>query len=58
MAGAQIPVGMLVEEADEDEHGDVIEEVITERFLETLGIELNRPATAVYADFLGTDVGE
>jgi nanoRNase/pAp phosphatase (c-di-AMP/oligoRNAs hydrolase) len=58
MAGAQIPVGMLVEEADEDEHGEVIEEVITERFLETLGIELNRPATAVYADFLGTDVGE
>jgi nanoRNase/pAp phosphatase (c-di-AMP/oligoRNAs hydrolase) len=58
MAGAQIPVGMLVEETDEADRGEVIEEVITERFFETLGIELNRPATAVYADFLGTDVGE
>jgi nanoRNase/pAp phosphatase (c-di-AMP/oligoRNAs hydrolase) len=55
MAGAQIPVGMLVEETDEAERDEVIEEVITERFFETLGIELNRPATAVYADFLGTD---
>ncbi|WP_336136794.1 DHH family phosphoesterase [Natronomonas amylolytica] len=55
MAGAQIPVGMLVEEDDEADRGEVIEEVITERFFETLGIELNRPATAVYADFLGTD---
>ncbi|MEF8915815.1 DHH family phosphoesterase [Natronomonas sp.] len=55
MAGAQIPVGMLVEEDDEADRGEVIEEVITERFFETMGIELTRPATAVYADFLGTD---
>jgi nanoRNase/pAp phosphatase (c-di-AMP/oligoRNAs hydrolase) len=58
MAGAQIPVGMLVEETDEGDREAVIAEVITERFFETLGIELHRPATAVYADFLGTDLGE
>ena len=56
MAGAQLPVGILVEGTDESDRGDVISEVVTERFLETLGIEHDRAAAAVYADFLGTDV--
>ncbi|WP_178916558.1 DHHA1 domain-containing protein [Natronomonas gomsonensis] len=55
MAGAQIPVGMLLEETDEADRGDVIEETISERFFETLGISLNRAAASVYADFIGVD---
>jgi nanoRNase/pAp phosphatase (c-di-AMP/oligoRNAs hydrolase) len=55
MAGAQIPVGMLLEESDEADRGDVIEETISERFFETLGISLNRAAASVYADFIGVD---
>ena len=54
MAGAQIPVGGLVE-PDEDAD-EVIREVITDRFFETLGVGENTAATAVYADgeYLGT----
>lgn len=55
MAGAQIPVGILLEGTDEKDRGEVIEEVVTERFFEALGIELDHAAAAVYADFLGTD---
>ncbi|WP_370518673.1 bifunctional oligoribonuclease/PAP phosphatase NrnA [Natronomonas sp. CBA1123] len=55
MAGAQIPVGMLLEETDEADRGEVIEETISERFFETLGISLNRAAASVYADFIGVD---
>ncbi|QLD88424.1 DHH family phosphoesterase [Natronomonas salina] len=55
MAGAQIPVGILVEETDEADRESVIEEIVTERFFETLGIELDRAAAMVYGDFLGTD---
>ena len=55
MAGAQIPVGMLLEGTDEADRGEVIEETIAERFFETLGISLNRAAAAVYADFIGVD---
>lgn len=55
MAGAQIPVGILVEETDEGDRETVIEEVVTDRFFETLGIELDRAAAMVYGDFLGTD---
>ncbi|PSQ12505.1 DHH family phosphoesterase [Halobacteriales archaeon QS_5_70_15] len=55
MAGAQIPVGMLIDEGDEDPEG-VIEAVVTERFFDTLGVSPNRAATAVYAegDYIGT----
>jgi nanoRNase/pAp phosphatase (c-di-AMP/oligoRNAs hydrolase) len=55
MAGAQIPVGMLLEGTGETDRGEVIEETITERFFETLGIPMSRAAEHVYADFLGTD---
>jgi len=55
MAGAQIPVGIIVEETGDQDREAVIEEVVTERFLETLGIELDRAAAVVYADFLGSD---
>ena len=56
MAGAQIPTGILVEETDEEGGREaVIEEVVTERFFETLGIELDRAAAMVYGDFLGTE---
>jgi nanoRNase/pAp phosphatase (c-di-AMP/oligoRNAs hydrolase) len=55
MAGAQLPVGMLIDEDDEDP-GDVIEDVVTERFFDALGVGPNRAATAVYAqgDYIGT----
>jgi nanoRNase/pAp phosphatase (c-di-AMP/oligoRNAs hydrolase) len=55
LAGAQIPVGILVDETGEKDRETVIEEVVTERFFGTLGIELDRAAAIVYADFLGTD---
>ncbi|TKR25366.1 DHH family phosphoesterase [Natronomonas salsuginis] len=51
MAGAQIPVGILTDEtADDDERGDVITDVITDRFFEALGIVPDYPATFVYTD--------
>jgi nanoRNase/pAp phosphatase (c-di-AMP/oligoRNAs hydrolase) len=55
MAGAQLPVGMLIDEADE-EPAAAIDEVVTERFFETLGVRPNRAATAVYAqsDYFGS----
>jgi len=56
MAGAQLPVGILVDETSDADRGAVIEEVVHERFLETLGIEPDHAAASVYADFLGTDV--
>jgi nanoRNase/pAp phosphatase (c-di-AMP/oligoRNAs hydrolase) len=58
MAGAQLPVGMLIDEDDEDPAA-VIEAVVTERFFDALGVGPNRAATAVYArgDYIGT-VGE
>lgn len=55
MAGAQIPVGFLIEETDEADRGEVIEDVITDRFFEALGVGLDHAAARVYADFLGTD---
>ncbi len=53
MAGAQIPVGILTEEVDEDEHGDVIAEVVSERFFEALGISPDYAAAYVYSDIIG-----
>ncbi|MDR9380882.1 MAG: DHHA1 domain-containing protein, partial [Natronomonas sp.] len=51
MAGAQIPVGILTDEtADDDERGDVITDVITDRFFEALGIVPDYPATFVYTE--------
>jgi nanoRNase/pAp phosphatase (c-di-AMP/oligoRNAs hydrolase) len=58
MAGAQIPVGMLLEGSEDADRGEVISEVVTERFFETLGIEPDRAAALVYADFLGTEERE
>ncbi|MEF8843720.1 MAG: DHH family phosphoesterase [Haloarculaceae archaeon] len=54
MAGAQLPVGMLIDEDDEDPAA-VIEAVVTERFFDALGVGPNRAATAVYArgDYIG-----
>ncbi len=53
MAGAQIPVGILTEETDERD--EVIQEVITERFFEALGITTDYAAAVVYSDLIGTD---
>ena len=55
MAGAQLPVGMLVDEGDENP-AQVIEDVVTDRFFDALGVGPNRAATAVYAqgDYIGT----
>ncbi|MFO7926048.1 MAG: DHH family phosphoesterase [Halobacteriota archaeon] len=50
MAGAQVPVGILTDETEADERGDVIADVITDRFFEALGIVPDYGATFVYAD--------
>jgi nanoRNase/pAp phosphatase (c-di-AMP/oligoRNAs hydrolase) len=55
MAGAQIPAGMLVEDADESERGAVIEEVVTDRFFEALGTGVRGPRSFGYDRFPGTD---
>jgi len=54
MAGAQLPVGMLIDEADTDPAA-ALEAVVTERFFDALGVGPNRAATAVYArgDYIG-----
>ncbi|WP_255196706.1 DHH family phosphoesterase [Halorarius litoreus] len=49
MAGAQIPVGALVEEGEENPE-QRISEVVTDRFFETLDVGPNTAATAVYAN--------
>jgi nanoRNase/pAp phosphatase (c-di-AMP/oligoRNAs hydrolase) len=49
MAGAQIPVGALVEEGEEDPE-QRIGEVVNDRFFETLDVGPNPAAAAVYAD--------
>jgi len=54
MAGAQLPVGMLIDEDDEDPAA-AIEAVVAERFYDTLDVKPNRAASAVYA--LGNYVG-
>lgn len=54
MAGAQIPVGILTEETDSSERGDVITDVITDRFFETLGISPTY-STSFYTDLIGPD---
>jgi nanoRNase/pAp phosphatase (c-di-AMP/oligoRNAs hydrolase) len=55
MAGAQIPVGILTGDAEDTERGEIIEEVITERFLEALGITPAYVAGFVYSDIVGLD---
>jgi nanoRNase/pAp phosphatase (c-di-AMP/oligoRNAs hydrolase) len=55
MAGAQIPVGILVEETDDADRDAVVHDVVTDRFFETLGIEPDREMAVVYPDFPGTD---
>jgi nanoRNase/pAp phosphatase (c-di-AMP/oligoRNAs hydrolase) len=56
MAGAQIPVGALVEEGEEDPEQRICE-VVTGRFFETLDVQPNTAAAAVYAGggFFGDD---
>ena len=58
MAGAQIPVGMLID-PDDEEPATVIEAVVTERFYDALEVGPNRAAAAVYArsDYFGTNGG-
>ncbi len=60
MAGAQIPVGILTDGAENDEHGAVIEEVVSERFLEALGVTPDHAAAFVYSGLidLGDATGE
>lgn len=52
MAGAQIPVGILLDDADERERRSVIEDVITERFFEAVGMTPDY-VPFVYADTFG-----
>jgi nanoRNase/pAp phosphatase (c-di-AMP/oligoRNAs hydrolase) len=58
MAGAQIPVGGLV--GEEDDRDEVIRGVLTDRFFETLGVDENTAAAAVYAagDYLGAGLAD
>ena len=53
MAGAQIPIDVLTEETAEDEIGDVIPEVVKERFLKALGVTPDYAAAFAYADVVG-----
>jgi nanoRNase/pAp phosphatase (c-di-AMP/oligoRNAs hydrolase) len=54
MAGAQIPAGILTEETGAAERGDVIEEVVVDRFYEALDTGVGRTTSAGYGRFLGT----
>ena len=51
MGGAQIPVGILSEGTDDDERGEIIEEVVVDRFFEALGNGTRRGAVADTAFF-------
>ena len=55
MAGAQLPVGMLIDE-DDERPAAAIEEVVKKRFFGALGEGRNRAAADVYArgDYIGT----
>jgi hypothetical protein len=55
MAGAQIPVGMLLEGTDDADRGQVIEDVVVERFFEAVGVEADRASAVAYGRFLGPD---
>ena len=55
MAGAQIPVGILSEGTDDDERGEIIEEVVVDRFFEALGNGTRRGAVADTAFFRAGD---
>ena len=55
MAGAQIPLGILIEESTDEDREAVVAEVVTERFLEALGVTPDYAAAFVYADIIGTD---
>ena len=57
MAGAQIPVGMLAEEATGEERDEIIAEVVSERFLEALGVTPGRTAAFVYSELAGLGDG-
>jgi nanoRNase/pAp phosphatase (c-di-AMP/oligoRNAs hydrolase) len=56
MAGAQIPVGILTEGSPEGERGEIITDVVTERFFDALGIAPDYAAALVYSEFI--DAGE
>ena len=51
MGGAQIPVGILSEGTDDDERGEIIEEVVVDRFSEALANGTRRGAVADTAFF-------
>lgn len=53
MAGAQIPVGILTEGVAAEKRGEIIEEVVRERFLGALGVEPDYAAAFVYSDLAG-----
>lgn len=55
MAGAQIPVGILTDDTGEDDRGAVIEEVVSERFLEALGVTPDHAAALVYSELVDPD---
>ncbi len=55
MAGAQIPVGILTDGTGEDDRGAVIEEVVSERFLEALGVTPDHAAAFVYSELVDLD---
>jgi nanoRNase/pAp phosphatase (c-di-AMP/oligoRNAs hydrolase) len=57
MAGAQIPVGILTEETTEAEREEVIADIVTERFLEAVGIAPDYAAAAVYSDIVDISDG-
>lgn len=55
MAGAQIPIGILTEETSGSDREEILAEVVTERFLEALGIAPNIAATSVYSDIIDVE---
>jgi nanoRNase/pAp phosphatase (c-di-AMP/oligoRNAs hydrolase) len=55
MAGAQIPTGILTEGMTSEDREDIISDVITERFLEALGIAPNNAAATAYPELLEAD---
>lgn len=58
MAGAQIPVGMLAEDVTGEDRGEIIAEVVSERFLEALGVTPGRMAAYVYSELTGLGESE
>ncbi len=63
MAGAQVPIGMLVDPSEDDDEADrerAVREVVTDRFFEALEVGPDTAATTVYAgqQFFGSAFGD